>query len=138
MDPCPARSGTPEALIHRISGVAPTNRPAVEIAELRAAVVAAVIAIAAGTVPIPYDGDAKSERRLSTLLWRWSYQELDWPTFLQCDDAAPDIGSQMWRVVMLRFMMCKATEIDEHFLQLHRKQRANERVQEWWVNITTD
>ncbi len=65
-----------------ISGIAHANRPAVEIAELRAAAAAAVIEIAAGTVPISYDGDAKSERRLSTLLWRWTDQELDWPSFM--------------------------------------------------------
>jgi hypothetical protein len=53
-----------------ISGVADVNRPQDQIDEQRATASAAVIAFAAGDVPVPYDGDPKSERRLATLLWR--------------------------------------------------------------------
>ena len=38
---------------------------------------------------------------------------------------------------MLRYMMRTATEGDEHFRHLHRKQGPNERVHNWWVGITT-
>ncbi len=65
---------------HLISGVDVANRPVDEAAKHRVAAALAADAIAAGTVPIPYDGDPKSERRLATLLWRWTDHKLEWPT----------------------------------------------------------
>ena len=62
---------------HLISGVAAANRHVDEAAEYRFTATAADTTIAAGTVPIPYDGDPKSERLLATLLWRWTDQKLD-------------------------------------------------------------
>jgi len=53
---------------HLISGVAAANRPVDDAAEYRVAAAAADTTIATGTVPIPYDGDLKSEGRLATLL----------------------------------------------------------------------
>jgi len=78
---------------HLISGVARSNRPADEIAEERLARTAAVQADTDGRIPLPFDGDSKSERRLATLLWRWTDLKVDWVTFLKCDDNAADIGS---------------------------------------------
>jgi hypothetical protein len=80
---------------HLISGVARANRPAEEIVEERAARAAAVKAVADGHVPDPFDGDAKSERRLATLLWRWTNQKIDLKTFMHCDDNAADIGVEV-------------------------------------------
>ena len=52
---------------HLISSVARANRPAKKIVDKRVARTAAVHAIANGHVPILFDGDAKSERRLAIL-----------------------------------------------------------------------
>ena len=57
---------------HLISGVTRANRPAEEIAEERAARTAAAQAVADGHIPNPFDGDAKTERRFATLIWRWT------------------------------------------------------------------
>jgi len=122
---------------HFISGVARADRPADELAEERLARAAAIQTATNGRIPIPFDGDSKSERRLATLLWRWTDQKVDWMAFLQCDDNATDIGSQMWNVIMQRYQLRTATEVDEHFQRLRRKQGNNEKIQDWWVCLTS-
>ncbi len=67
---------------HLISGVARADRPTDEIAEERLSRDASVQAVTDGRIPLPFNGDSKSERRLATLLWRWTDQKVDWVAFL--------------------------------------------------------
>ena len=61
---------------HLISGAPRANRSAKDLTEERAARAAAVHAIVDGHTSAPYDGNLKSERRLATLLWRWTEQKV--------------------------------------------------------------
>jgi hypothetical protein len=38
---------------------------------------------------------------------------------------------------MQRYQLRIATEFGDHFRQLHRKQRNNEKIQVWWVSLTS-
>jgi hypothetical protein len=62
---------------HQISGLPIANWPIAELRDFRRVEAAAQIAIDAGLVSEPFDGDDKSERRLVTLLWRWTCPNVD-------------------------------------------------------------
>jgi hypothetical protein len=117
-----------------ISGVPAT---AATRAAYRAAVVLRDAAIAAGNSPKPFEDDDNAERRLSTLLWLWTSPDADWAAFMSCDDTANDVGTQMWNVVTQRYKLRTSAEVGEHRRLLQTKQRADEKIQEWWVGITS-
>ena len=99
---------------HQISGLPIANWPPSELRDFRRAKAATTVAIAADLVPEPYDGDDKSERRLATLLWRWTCPKVDWSAFMQCNESADDIGTQMWGVIMNRYQLRTSTEVGDH------------------------
>ncbi len=81
---------------HPISGVAPLDRTVEKKDELRRASVASLKAVIDGYIPVLFDGYAKSERRLASLLWRWIDPKVDWPALMQCDNSAANVGTQIW------------------------------------------
>ncbi len=80
------------------------------------------IAIDTGLVPEPYDGDGKSERRLATLLWRWTCPKVDWHALVHCNESADNIGTQMWAIIMNRYQLRASTEVGGPRRVLQRKQ----------------
>ncbi len=62
---------------HLTSGVAPLDRTVEEKDELRRASATSLHGVADKHTPVPFDGDAKSERRLASLLWRWTDPKID-------------------------------------------------------------
>jgi len=43
----------------------------------------------------------------------------------------------MWNVIMQRYQLRTAAEVEDHFRHLHRKQGSNEKIQDWWVCLTS-
>jgi hypothetical protein len=109
-----------------ICGIPSGARPAAMRVAVRTGNVARDDAILAGIKPIPYEDDDNDERRLSTLLWLWTDPEVDWPTFMRCNDETVDIGTQMWRLVSQRYKTRTASEVGDHRQLLHAKNRADE------------
>ncbi len=120
---------------HQISGLLIANWPPAELRDFRRAEAVAHVAIAADLAHEPYDGDDKSERRLATLLWRWTCPKTDLPAFMQCDESADDIGTQMWGVIMKRYQLRTSAEVGEHRRLLQRKQQPGENIQDFWISL---
>ncbi len=78
-----------------LSGVEPQNRIPSKRYVATTADAAAKAAILAGKIPRSHEDDDVTARRLSTLLWAWTDPEVDWPTFMRCDDEADDVDTQM-------------------------------------------
>jgi len=60
-----------------ICGIAPAARPAAMRAAVRAGNAARDAAVLACNKPLPYEDDDNAERRLSTLIWLWTYPAAD-------------------------------------------------------------
>ncbi len=118
---------------HHISGRDIVDCPPVEARNFFRAEAATQVVIDAGLVPKPYDGDDKSERGLVTLLWRWTCPKADWPAFMQCNESADNIGTQMWAVIMNRYQLRTSTEVGDHRRLLQRKQE----IQDFLITLNT-
>jgi len=77
LDSSSSRPRASEVCFDLISSVLDVARSPEERVEARVGVTLAVLAIADGHAPVPYDGDPKSERRLATLLWPWTDEKVD-------------------------------------------------------------
>ena len=62
---------------HQIYGLHIADSPPGELRDYHRAEADVQVAVDAGLTPEPYDGDNKSERRLATLLWRWTCPKVD-------------------------------------------------------------
>ena len=84
---------------HQISVIGLENLPVIERVECRATIVDRDAALAAGTIRVPFEDDAKLERILSNLLWTWADSKFDSQSFMRCDDNTINIGTHMWTVI---------------------------------------
>ena len=122
---------------HHISGRDIADWPPAEARDFVRAEAAAQVAIDAGLVPEPYDGDDKSERKLATLLWRWNRPKADWLAFMHCNESVDNIGTQIWAVVMNRYQLRTSTEVSDHRRLLQRKQEPCEKIRDFWITLNT-
>ena len=117
---------------HHIAGRDIANWAPVEARDFVREEAATQVAIDARLVPEPYDGDDKLERRLATLLWRWTCHDVDWRAFMQYNESAENIGTHMWAVIMNRYKLRTSTEVGDHRRLLQRKQEPCEKIQDFW------
>ena len=122
---------------HHIAGRDIADWALAEARDFVRAEASAHVAIAAGLVPEPYDGDEKLERKLATLLWRWTCPRVAWPSFMQCNESEYNIGTHMWTVIMNRYQLRTSTKVGDHVRLLQKKQEPCEKIQDFWVTSNT-
>ncbi len=56
---------------------------------------------------------------------------------MRCNDKAPNIGTQMRTFITQRYKLWTFSEVGDHKRQLQTKQRGDEKIKDWWIEITT-
>ena len=77
--------------------------------------------VAVGTIARTFEDDENAERRLSNLLWQWTSPEVDRTAFMQCNDEAEDVGTQMRTGITQRYRLRTSVEVGDHRRRLQAK-----------------